>query len=156
MVLERMALILISLLGIGGFLLALHIHKSKKRRTTLVCPFNGKCDQVIHSNFSKFFGVPVEYIGMLHYFIITIVYAGLFFFGNIMSESMCYFIVGLTAAAFFFSVYLTALQMFVLKSWCTWCLFSAFVCTAIFILVLISTELTLKEAVNPFGFIDFL
>ena len=51
----------------------------------------------------------------------------------------------LTTAAFLFSLYLTFIQGFVLREWCEWCLVSAFLCAAIFILALRSIPLGLFE-----------
>jgi uncharacterized membrane protein len=129
--------LIIALLGLGGFYLAYYISHHKKR-ATLVCPLNGSCDTVVTSSYSKLFGIPVEILGMAYYGLIAISYGTLFFVPNEAPSILPPLAMALTAIAFCFSIYLTAVQALVLKHWCTWCLFSAGICTAIFVLVFVT------------------
>lgn len=118
--------------AVGGFLLAAFIHFKKKMSAPLVCPIGHSCDPVVHSDYSRFLGVPVELLGMVYYFFVLFYYS-LFFVLPVFGESELGFIfIGISALAFLFSVYLTAVQAFILKEWCTWCLISATLCTVIF------------------------
>ena len=116
---------MISIIAIIGFTLATYIHFHKRTQTPLVCPIGHECDAVIHSDYSKFIGFPVEVLGMIYYAIIV---AGYLMYPGQMTLQI------LSGAALGFSVYLVSIQLFVLRQWCTWCLFSAALCTAIFIL----------------------
>jgi uncharacterized membrane protein len=126
--------IFVALFASAGFMLALYIHRTKKNAAPLVCPLEGNCEQVVHSDYSKLIGIPVELLGLLYYAIIVILYFCFAFFPIILPAFASYAVLGLTITAFLFSVYLTAIQALVLKQWCTWCLFSAGICTIIFIL----------------------
>jgi len=125
--------------------LANYIRCTKRDQAPLVCPLEGSCETVVHSEYSKLFGIPLEYIGMAYYGLITLFYLLFAFIPQTLPTAVLYFILSLTVAAFAFSIYLTAVQAFVLKHWCTWCLCSAMICTAIFILVIYLSDLSLKE-----------
>lgn len=131
---EMILEIVIALLGFSGFLLASYIRDTKKSSTPLVCPLEGSCETVVHSKYSFFLGIPVELLGIIYYGFVTLAYFFYAFFPGIMPGIISYLILGLSTAAFLFSLYLTAVQSFLLKHWCTWCLISAGICTAIIIL----------------------
>ncbi len=136
------------LLGTTGFLLSRHIWHSKRQSAPLVCPLNGKCENVIHSKFSKLFGIPLEIIGMLYYGLIAVFYLLYSFSPQTLPVYASYIIMGITVTAFVFSIYLTLLQAVVIRSWCTWCLFSAGLCTLIFLLVFFISEISIQELVD--------
>ncbi len=149
MQIETYIALLISALAVAGFSLALYIRSHKKEATPLVCPLNGKCEQVVHSKYSTLFGIPVEILGMIYYLIVAGTYLVSLMFPDLLHPYVNYVVLGITTAAFFFSLYLTALQAFVLKSWCTWCLFSAGICTLIFALVLFLSDISLTDLLSP-------
>ena len=128
--------IAVMLIALGGFFLARHIwlHKRKAEpKQPLVCPLNFHCDPVIHSDFSRFLGVPVEVLGMLYYGLITIAYAfGIFLTPDFVPPIISLLLISFSVVAFLFSLYLTFVQAFVLKQWCSWCLVSAGLCFLIF------------------------
>ena len=120
-------------LGIVGLSIAFYIYHKKRKSVPLVCPIGSNCDSVVHSDYAEFFGIPLEKIGLLYYFLITSFYATAFFV-PLLNEGMIHFIMlGVTLGAFLFSLYLIAIQAFVLHEWCTWCLGSATVSSLIFI-----------------------
>lgn len=125
--------IVIAILGLSGFLLANYIKDTKKEAVPLVCPMEGSCESVIQSNYSKFLGVPVETLGILYYGLIFLTYALLAIFPQYLPDIVTTLILSFTICAMVFSIYLTAVQSFILKHWCTWCLISAGICTLIFI-----------------------
>lgn len=124
---------IIALLGLCGFFLAFYIWTHKRKSKRLVCPMKGDCQSVIHSSYSKFFGIPVEVLGILYYVLIFVSYILLAVFGSI-SEELNYLLLVVTGSAFLFSGYLIFIQIFSLRQICTWCLTSATLSTAIFIL----------------------
>jgi uncharacterized membrane protein len=130
------AKILIILFSFGGFGLAGYIRYTKKKAAPLVCPLEGSCDTVVHSDYSKIFGIPVELLGMAYYLLIALLYLAFSLFPFAVPAFLSYAVLGVTVSAFLFSLYLTAVQAFILKHWCTWCLISATICTAIFLLAL--------------------
>jgi len=126
--------IVITLLALAGFILAYYIRSTKKAPETLVCPLDGSCEEVITSKFSKILGVPVEVGGMLYYAIAFVAYALFAFTPDLLPSSSSSVMFAVACGAFLFSVYLTCVQAFMLKHWCTWCLCSAGISTLIFIL----------------------
>src|SRR3989344_1433054 len=116
----------------GGFLLAFYIRHKKQAHEKMVCPLDSDCDAVIYSEYSKFFGIPVEIIGLFYYGLIAVSYALFLVFPVFASPLVVFSVFALTTAAFLFSLYLTFIQAFALKQWCTWCLISAGFCTGIF------------------------
>ena len=124
---------LISLLGLTGFLLSRHIYLKKKSKKKLICPMRSNCDTVIHSDYSKILGIPVEILGMIYYLIIAFSYS-LVFVLNLWSMPVAMVLVGLSACALLFSIYLVSLQAFVVKHWCFWCLSSGIISLVIFLL----------------------
>lgn len=131
-------------LSFAGFLLAAYLRQKKKSKKHFVCPLKAKCDTVIHSPYSKFLGVPVELLGMAYYGLVAIGYGVKLANGD--WHALSYALLAATGLAFFFSLYLTFVQVFSLREYCSWCLFSAFLCTVIFAIALVGS----LESVVPF------
>jgi len=127
---------LIILLAFGGFLIANYIRQHKYRGKALVCPIGHACDPVIHSEYSRFLGIPLEFMGMGYYGLVTVAYLFFALGPGLPHITASFIILALTAAALLFSIYLTFIQAFVLRQWCTWCLISAGLCVFIFALAL--------------------
>jgi len=123
---------LVIIAAVIGFFLSLYIRNKKAGKQTLVCPLRASCDDVIHSEYSRFFGVPVELMGLVYYALVALVYVGLQFQPGLIPDQAILWVLGLTATALLFSLYLTVIQAIVLKQWCSWCLVSAGLCAAIF------------------------
>lgn len=120
-------------IGLAGFLLASYIYRKKKKKKHLVCPLKSNCDTVINSDYSRILGIRLEVLGMIYYAAIAIGY-GLVNNSLSISSVLSNILLPFSFFAFIFSLYLISVQAFVLRQWCTWCLFSAFLCTSIFIL----------------------
>lgn len=136
---DVLARVAIFILGICGFFVARHIYKHKKPNAApLVCPLKLDCDTVVHSDYSKFFGIPVEILGMIYYVFISASYLILIFFLHSLPFILVGFLAFLSVVAFLFSLYLIGVQIFVLKKGCFWCFVSAFICVLIFLLTISS------------------
>ena len=141
------AALLIIASGIAGLSISLYIHHKKTAREVLICPIGSNCTNVIHSDYSRFFGIPLEFLGILYYLAIVVWYSSLVSFPSLSTPWVSFIIITTSAAAFLFSLYLTFIQAFVLRQWCTWCLFSATLCTIIFLSAI---------AFSAFKFLPFL
>lgn len=146
----------------GGSGVALYIYYTKRYHKQLVCPIGSDCNVVITSRYSKFLGVSLEYWGMFYYALIFAAYIVLIFAPHLLSEFLLSGLIMLTAAAFFFSLYLLFVQAFLLRQWCIWCLLSAMLSIVIFIISLASINFavaflaeitTVIEAVHTLGFV---
>jgi protein-disulfide isomerase/rhodanese-related sulfurtransferase len=62
-----------------------------------------------------------------------------------LGRAIQYALAGISCAGFLFSIYLTSLEAFVIHAWCAWCVVSALVVTAIFVL----SVLELREPFTP-------
>jgi uncharacterized membrane protein len=120
--------VLIVILSVIGFLIAFHIYHKKHEAHKMVCVVGKKCDVVLASKYKKTFGLGNEVLGMIYYFVIFVM--GLWFiFGedNVAGFSLEALLIILGVIGVLFSVYLTYLQFFVLKSICDYCIGSAIV-----------------------------
>jgi uncharacterized membrane protein len=127
--------IAIFVLGVCGFMVAWTIFKHKKpNQSPLVCPLKFDCQTVVHSDYSKFFGVPVEILGMLYYGFVFVSYFLLIFVSHSLPILFVGFLATLSIIAFLYSLFLIGVQIFVLKKGCFWCFISAFICILIFLL----------------------
>ncbi len=138
---------LVALAGFAGFMLSFFIRHKKKKGEHFVCPVNFDCDAVVKGEYSKFLGLPVELIGMAYYGLVTLSYLFFVSFPYLISDLIVFLVLGTTIGALLFSFYLTFIQAFLIKEWCTWCLASAGLCVIIFFYALFGSE---------FGFIYLL
>ncbi len=134
--------------GITGFFLAYYIYYKKAHNTRLVCPVGANCDAVVHSEYSTFLGINLEYWGMLYYGVIVISYSTLLLFPELFPPLAQLLLITLTVGGFAFSVYLTSIQAFVIRYWCTWCLFSASLSTLIFFCTLVGNMNMISELIT--------
>jgi len=137
----------------AGFLLSFHIWQKKRSSKTLTCPLGADCDTVIHSKYGRFFGIPLEYLGGGYYFVIAISYAIFIVQPALATPFFLFAIVVLSILGFLFSLYLTAIQGFVLKEWCSWCLMSAGLTTVIFIFALASSSIGFTQLLADHQFL---
>jgi uncharacterized membrane protein len=151
----------ITLAAAGGFGVALYIYYTKKHHRQLVCPVGSDCNAVVTSRYATFFSVPLEYWGMLYYALIVAAYFALLVAPHVFSAPFLFGLLMLTAAAFLFSLYLLFVQAFLLRQWCIWCILSATLSIAIFIISLASLDFavafladiaTTIQAVHTLGF----
>ncbi len=128
---------LIIFVSLAGLLLALYIHYKKQTRQVLVCPIGSDCDAVIHSEYSRFLGIPIEILGIFYYGGLSLSYGIFLMQPDLVSPLILFLVLGLSTLAFLFSLYLTFIQAFVLRQWCVWCLTSASFCLLIFLFALL-------------------
>jgi uncharacterized membrane protein len=125
----------IIILGILGFSVAFYIYRKKHAKKKLICPMRSNCDTVIHSDYSRMLGIPVEVLGMIYYAVITIAYVVIAVFNHSgWVSTLSLILIAMSMCSVFVSVYLVSLQAFVLKHWCIWCLTSACISVLIFAL----------------------
>jgi uncharacterized membrane protein len=130
---DQLLHILIILLGLGGAWLSFHIYREKQKPAPLVCPIGFDCDAVMKSKYGKFCGIPLEVGGLGYYLLVTIGHALLLTPVALPEPITSIFLLGIAGLAFIASVVLTSIQAFIIRQWCSWCLVSAGISTAIFI-----------------------
>lgn len=126
----------ITVLAMVGALISLYLTLHKLGMVgTLLCG-TGSCEVVQTSKWAVFLGVPVPYWGLVGYTLLTTV--GLIslqprFLDN---RSVRLALILMATSSFAFSVYLSALEQFVIHAWCRWCIGSAVIATLIFLCTL--------------------
>ena len=108
----RIAAILVALAGIGvaGYLTWVHFDEG-----ALVCVAGGGCETVQESEYAEIAGVPVALLGLGAYLVLL----GLLLWDSVrvrLAAAM------LALVGLLFSLYLLALQLFVIDAVCVWCL----------------------------------
>ena len=97
----------------------------------MTCPIGSDCNAVINSEYSRFLGIPLETIGIFYYGLILLGYSAISTANTLSFPTILFLLITISTLAFLFSAYLTIIQGVVLREWCSWCLFSAFLSTLI-------------------------
>lgn len=132
--------LLILILSLAGLVLSLYLsylHYTESQAA--FCGQGSGCDEVRQSAYSTMLGVPVAVFGVVGYLIICAL-----LLSAIAKRTKWLLLYIFTLAGFIFSAYLTYVEFFVLGAVCKYCIISALIMTAIFILVL-----TMKAELNP-------
>lgn len=99
-------------------------------KTDVACWFFPKewCKKVQYSKYSRTFGIPNPYLGLL-------MYVAIFGFTYLTSlgQMASWVVPAIVIFGFAFSMYFTFIQAFVLRAFCTWCVVSAINFTIMFI-----------------------
>lgn len=130
---------ILSFISLAGFSLARYIHKKKTEKRPLMCPMKTRCEDVVTSDYSKMFGIPLEIFGMWYYGTLAVVYGFFSIFPATHLPLVSFVLVLISLVAFVVSLYLIFVQAFALRAWCTWCLMSAFLSTTIFAISLMTS-----------------
>ena len=131
----RMGAALVSLLGL---FLSAYLYLYKIGRIGALACGNGACETVQTSEWSRFAGVEVALIGVVGYgllFSVALLALQPALAGSRWPATM---LTGLAAGGVLFTVYLTYVELFVLRAICRWCVGSAAIILSIFMLALLA------------------
>ena len=120
--------LLLALLGLFDSLYLLYEYTSPSR--PMLC-FTGGCDAVRASAFSHLWGVPMPVFGVAGYLVITLLIIGESLTPAPLALEVRYALAGATGFGFLYSIFLEYLQGFVIHAFCTWCVTSGLVMTAL-------------------------
>ena len=130
---RRQAIVLLALVGL---LVATYLWLYKIGVLGELQCGTGSCEYVQASRYAELFGVPVAFYGVVGY-------AALFGLGLAglqpgfaQDRRVGALLASLATVGFAFTLYLTALALFVLHALCRWCVVSAVITTAIWVLSL--------------------
>lgn len=135
---ELAIFISISILGLSGFAVSHFIYSEKQKPAPITCPIGFSCDEVVRSKYGSFMGVRLEIAGMAYYSLVALCYGYFIFLPEANSPTIALTLFLISAGGFLISLFLSMLQTFVIKHYCSWCLVSAFITTAIFVLTFIN------------------
>ena len=132
----------IALLALLGLLVATYLWLYKIGVLGELKCGTGACEYVQTSRYAEVFGIPVAFYGVVGYaLLLGVSLAGLqpAFAGAARVKAI---LVGLASAGFLFTLYLTGVELFVLHAVCRWCVGSAGIITAIWVLSLTDLRTT--------------
>jgi uncharacterized membrane protein len=139
---------IIALLALIGALVALYLTLYKVGALGDIACSVGSCETVNLSRWATFLGLPVAAWGLGAY----IVLLGLSLAGlqpsTEGSRPIALAIVGVSGCSFLFSMWLTYLELFVIRAICMWCVISALIMTTIFALSLFDLR-ALRPTASP-------
>lgn len=114
-------------LTVAGLAVAGYLAYVETQLVAAVCGPVGDCNAVQSSAYARLFGVPVGVIGLAGYVAIL----GAWLWGRSGNPTARALLLGMAAAGVAFSIYLTWLELFVIRAVCLWCLGSAVIMTLI-------------------------
>lgn len=94
------------------------------------CTLTAGCEQVLTSPYSVIFGIPTALLGAVYYFLVLV---GLFVYFESKNTNVLKWTFFFTTVGFGFSLWFIYLQVFIVGSYCTYCLGSAFTSTILFV-----------------------
>jgi uncharacterized membrane protein len=119
--------IIFILLVVIGLVVAGYLAYIETTQSLAVCGPVGDCNTVQGSDYATILGVPIAVLGLINYIAIGL----LWFMQNRVQEEQHQLVwlglMGLTFVGVIFSIYLTALELFIIRAVCAWCLTSAVV-----------------------------
>ena len=125
------------ILSIIGLILSSYIYYKRTRKQKLVCVIGDDCNKVIKSKYGRSLIVPNDVIGIIYYIVILISSLIFLIYPEFLTNFVILgriFIVGIAAL---FSLYLSFVQIFVLKELCEYCLGANFINILIFIFLFV-------------------
>lgn len=111
-------------LAIGGIIDAGYLYYEHVHKNPLVCPLDQDCNVVIESRWATTLGLRNETLGLVYYILLFIgILLSLFLLEQ--RSILLLLLLIATAGGLVYSVFLTWLQVRVIKNFCFYCLISA-------------------------------
>ncbi len=123
-----------ALLGLG---VSVYLAYVEITHVEAVCGPVGECNIVQASPYAQILGIPVAVLGMMNYLAILVLWVVQRYAGGQLARLSALGLLGLTLIGTLFSIYLTCLELFVIRAVCAWCLSSAVITTLLMLLVAI-------------------
>ena len=126
----------IALLALAGIFVALYLWLHKIGVIGVLQCGSGGCDTVQASRYADFLGLPVALYGVAGYLALLVVSLMAVRPGSAGRRGFDVVLAVAASVGFAFTIYLTALELFVIHAICRWCVASAAIITAIWIIAL--------------------
>jgi uncharacterized membrane protein/thiol-disulfide isomerase/thioredoxin len=131
---RTLAIPILVLLGLG---VATYLAYVEVSHVEAVCGPVGECNVVQSSDYALMLGIPVAVWGVLNFLAIGALWAGQRQLSGRWANLSALGLLGLTLFGTLFSIYLTCLELFVIRAVCAWCLSSAVITTLLMLLVVV-------------------
>jgi uncharacterized membrane protein len=128
----------IALLALVGLFVALYLWLHALGFGGPIKCGTGGCETVQTSQYAVLFGLPVAFYGVVGYLAILIVALVALRPAALLEPKWNQLLVGLATLGLLFTAYLTYLELFVIHAICRWCVGSAIIITAIWLVSLVS------------------
>lgn len=126
---------LIPLLALAGLGVSLYLAYVEINQVAAVCGPVGECNIVQASSYARILGVPVAVLGVLNYLVVVTLWLGWLCLPRTWRNLPALGLFGLSLVGVLFSIYLTWLEIFVIRAVCLWCLSSAVISLVLLLLV---------------------
>lgn len=100
------------------------------------CGASGGCEVVQTSQWAVFLGLPVAFYGVVGYFVVLVVSIVALRPAALAQPRWNLLLAGLATVGVLFTAYLTYVELFVIHAICRWCVGSAIIITAIWIIAM--------------------
>ena len=131
-------------LAVLGLLDSIYLVWVKFSGRYALCGPIGNCESVNTSQYSEVFGIPIALLGAGAY-LIMIILLMLESLGSIWKEYGPLIVFGLNLIGVLYSIYLTYIEIAVLKAICPYCVISAVILVVILVLSAIRLSFSLRE-----------
>jgi uncharacterized membrane protein len=122
-------------LAVLGLLVAFYLSYVETTQTAAVCGPVGDCNAVQSSSYARLFGVlPVGVMGLAGYVAILVAWAWALLRRDVLAKYAPLTVALMCVFGVAFSIYLTSLELFVIKAVCIWCLASAVIMALLLVL----------------------
>lgn len=116
---------LIPLLALAGLGVSIYLAYVEINQVEAICGPVGECNIVQASPYARILGVPIAVLGILNYLLVMTLWLGRRWLPGMWATGPALGLLGLSLVGVLFSIYLTWLEIFVIRAVCLWCLSSA-------------------------------
>lgn len=124
----------------AGLVVTVYLLTKSGDPNSVACSLGGHCAEVLTSKYAKLFGYPISAYGLFWY-LASLILVWFTFFQKILRER---FLAVWMLGGLGFVFYMTGIEAFILHSYCTWCLATAGLTTALFLLFFVRKNIVKK------------
>ena len=135
----------IAVLALAGVFVSLYLWLHKLGVIGVLQCGTGGCDTVQASRYADFLGLPVALYGVVGYGVLFAVSLGAVQQAHAPRRRLDTVLAVLASLGFAFTLYLTAVELFVIHAICRWCVASAIVATLLFLAALFEVPTLLRQ-----------
>jgi len=122
-------------LAIIGLIISGYLLYKRTRKEPVACLMGEDCNKVVRSKYSRMFGVPNALLGVIYYIILSaLILLALY---TTISWPFRTILLILTGLGVLFYLVMIYIQFYKIKEWCGYCLISAIITVAMFVIELL-------------------